>query len=219
MIKKKVDKNIDNRHKYQRLIKISNLTKISNLPENSKVDKNVKCWQKCQQLAKMSNLTKISIWQKYQFDKNFKFDSGVTPRLPLLPFYNLRDLKNKFSCKDKCCTQPIWKLDLHCTPVSTTSETASYEPADTAGWIEEPVHEDSRAVVVWVVSQQAVPLVLLQFESSWSWWYMLPIAIDIYKQKKVNMMIILKKMAMMILQAPPAHKRNPCYIDSSWISC
>merc|ERR1712158_293670 len=34
-------------------------------------------------------------------------------------------------------------------------------PADTAGRVEEPVHEDSRAVVVWIVGKQAVPLVLL----------------------------------------------------------
>jgi len=34
-------------------------------------------------------------------------------------------------------------------------------PADTAGGIEEPVHEDSRAVVVWIISKQTVPLVLL----------------------------------------------------------
>ena len=34
-------------------------------------------------------------------------------------------------------------------------------PADTAGRVEEPVHEDSRAVVVGVVGKQTVPLVLL----------------------------------------------------------
>ena len=34
-------------------------------------------------------------------------------------------------------------------------------PADTAGRVEEPVHEDSRAVVVRVVGKQTVPLVLL----------------------------------------------------------
>ena len=37
----KVDKTINNWHKYQQLIEISNLTKIS------KVDKNVNSWQKC----------------------------------------------------------------------------------------------------------------------------------------------------------------------------
>ena len=35
-------------------------------------------------------------------------------------------------------------------------------PADTAGGVEEPVHEDAGTVVVRVVGQQAVPLVLLQ---------------------------------------------------------
>jgi len=34
-------------------------------------------------------------------------------------------------------------------------------PADTAARVEEPVHEDSSAVVVWIVSKQTVPLVLL----------------------------------------------------------
>ena len=34
-------------------------------------------------------------------------------------------------------------------------------PADAAGGEEEPVHEDAGAVVIWVVGQQAVPLVLL----------------------------------------------------------
>ena len=34
-------------------------------------------------------------------------------------------------------------------------------PADTAGREEEPIHEDSRAVVIRVVRQQSVPLVLL----------------------------------------------------------
>ena len=36
------------------------------------------------------------------------------------------------------------------------------KPADTAGGVEEPVHEDSRTVVVWIVSKQTVPLVLLK---------------------------------------------------------
>ena len=35
-------------------------------------------------------------------------------------------------------------------------------PADTAARVEEPVHEDSSAVVVWIVSKQTVPLVLLK---------------------------------------------------------
>ena len=35
-------------------------------------------------------------------------------------------------------------------------------PADAAGGVEEPVHEYSSTVVVWVVGQQTVPLVLLE---------------------------------------------------------
>ena len=42
------------------------------------------------------------------------------------------------------------------------------EPADTAGRVEEPVHEDSSAVVVWIVSKQTVPLVLLKILSGYS---------------------------------------------------
>ena len=38
---------------------------------------------------------------------------------------------------------------------------ALWSPADAAGGVEEPVHEYSSTVVVWVVGQQAVPLVLL----------------------------------------------------------
>ena len=34
-------------------------------------------------------------------------------------------------------------------------------PTDATGGEEEPVHEDAGAVVIWVVGQQAVPLVLL----------------------------------------------------------
>jgi hypothetical protein len=34
-------------------------------------------------------------------------------------------------------------------------------PADTAGGEEEPVHEDTRAVIVRIIGQQSVPFVLL----------------------------------------------------------
>ena len=34
-------------------------------------------------------------------------------------------------------------------------------PADTARWEEEPVHEDTAAVVVGIVGQETVPLILL----------------------------------------------------------
>ena len=52
----KIDKTINNWHKYQQLIKISNSSKISNL---------TKIWQKCQQLTKMSTVDKnVNSWQK-----------------------------------------------------------------------------------------------------------------------------------------------------------
>ena len=36
-----------------------------------------------------------------------------------------------------------------------------YRPAGTARWEEEPVHEDTRAVIVRIKGQQAVPFILL----------------------------------------------------------
>ena len=63
----KVDKNINNWHKYQRLIKISNLTEISKVDKNVKFDKNIN-------LTKMSILTIISKLTKMsKFTKMPKF--------------------------------------------------------------------------------------------------------------------------------------------------
>jgi hypothetical protein len=49
----------------------------------------------------------------------------------------------------------IWAGDV------SRGEEATDPPADAARGVEEPVHEDAGAVVVWVVGQQPVPLVLL----------------------------------------------------------